>query len=433
MPRLLPAFLTLTLLAAPAFGQDEPAAEPTPDTPAGSPEADATQQEVTPDEKTDDEQPPEEKPGETADDAPEGDAEMKDAAADEDDAEEEAEPKAEVVTELLVENLETPVGLAIAPQSGDVLVATRYGVYRYRLDQHAVFIEVEGYDRADTMGEDDGFEIGPLALDFYGDSELVVGNGGLPAGEEIVQTYEIGLEPRGDEPQLQDQDQQKTAGPVPADVAGGEGAGNFAGVAVGDAGVFVSTAGTTPKGWILKIPLKPEEDGAFGDIEPGLATADLAGVGGPGPLAWDADEHLVVGLWGGPDRGDDAIGVFDVETGELVKKYDVEIGEFGGMAYHPNGTLYVTDMGLTDAEAGGLYKVTFDGDAATATKVGPFQQKQIAGGTKPFTLDKPAGIVFDADGKLYLTTVGTPEEGKTTDDGGDFSPGALHLIEKGLE
>ena len=415
MPRLLPAFLTLTLLAAPAFGQDEPAAEPTPDTPAGSPEADATQQEVTPDEKTDDEQPPEEPPAETAEDG-DDDAEMKEDAAEE---EETPEPKAEIKPELLVENLETPLGLAIAPQSGDVLVATRYGVYRYRLEPHQVFIEVEGYERTDTMGEDGGFEIGPLALDFYGDSELVVGNGGLPAGEEIVQTYEIGLEPRGDEPQIQDQDQQKTAGPVPADVAGGEGAGNFAGVAVGDSGIFVSTAGTTPKGWILKIPVKPEEDGAFGDIEPGIATADVAGVGGPGPLAWDADEHLVVGLWGGPDRGDDAIGVFDVETGELVKKYDVEIGEFGGMAYHPNGTLYVTDMGLTDSDAGGLYKVTFDGDAATAERV--------------IQLDKPAGVVFDADGKLYLTTVGTPEEGKTAADGGDFSPGALHLIEKGLE
>ena len=419
MPRLPLSLLTLALLVGvpsngAALAQDEPAAEPTPDTPAGSPEADATQQEVTPDEKTDDEQPPEEKPAEADADAekPEGDAEKKDGEGEE-------TPEAEIEPELLVENLEMPVGLAIAPQSGDVLVATRYGVYRYQPGPHAVFIEVEGYDRVDTMGEDGGFEIGPLALDFYGDSELVVGNGGLPAGEETVQTYEIGLEPRGDEPQLQDQDQKKTAGPVPADVAGGEGAGNFAGVAVGDAAIFVSTAGTTPKGWILKIPVKPEEDGAFGDIEPGIATADVAGVGGPGPLAWDENENLVVGLWGGPDRGDDAIGVFDVETGELVKKFDVEIGEFGGMAYHPNGTLYVTDMGLSDGDKGGLYKVTFDGDAATAERV--------------IQLDKPAGVAFDADGKLYLTTLGTPEEGKTTPDGGDFSPGALHLIEKGLE
>ena len=416
MPRFPLTLLTLALLGVPALAQDEPAAEPTPDTPAGSPEADATQQEVTPDEKTDDEQPPEEKPAEADADAekPEADAEANDGEGEAKD-----EPKTEIKPELLVENLETPVGVAIAPQSGDVLVATRYGVYRYQPKQHAVFIEVEGYDQVDVMGEDGGFEIGPLALDFYGDSELVVGNGGLPAGEEIVQTYEVGLEPRGDEPQLQDQDQKKTAGPVPADVAGGEGAGNFAGVAVGDAAIFVSTAGTTPKGWILKIPVKPEGDGAFGDIEPGIATADVAGVGGPGPLAWDENENLVVGLWGGPDRGDDAIGVFDVETGELVKKYDVEIGEFGGMAYHPNGTLYVTDMGLSDSDAGGLYKVTFDGDAATAERV--------------IQLDKPAGVAFDAGGKLYLTTLGTPEEGKTTPDGGDFSPGALHLIETGLE
>ena len=417
MSRPLSLFCLLLLLAgAPAaFAQDDPAPQETPDTPAGSPEADATQKEVTPDEKTDDEQPPaetEEKPGDEAKE------EMKeDEKAEGDEAAE--EEKAEIKPELLVENLETPTGLAIAPQSGDVLIATRYGVYRYQPKPHSIAIEVEGYDVVATMGEDGQFEIGPLSLDFYGDSELVVGDGSKPAGEEIVQTFEIGLEPRGDDPQIQDQDTVKTAGPVPADVAGGEGAGNFVGVAVGDAGIFVSTSGTTPKGWILKIPVKPEEDGAFGEIEPGIATADVAGVGGPGPLAWDADEHLVVGLWGGPDRGDDAIGVFDVETGELVKKYDVEIGEFGGMAYSPSGTLYVTDMGLSDAEAGGLYKVTFDGDAATAERVIP--------------LDKPAAVMFDADGKLYLTTLGTPEEGKTTADGEPFSPGALHLIEAGLE
>ena len=431
-PRRFPAALSLLLLAAApaAFAQDDPAPEPTPDTPAGAPEPDAPQEEVTPDEKTDDEQPP-------ADDAePAGDAEtaeMKDDGEGADEGEEEgeekdAEPKA-VVTELLVQNLETPTGLAISPQSGDVLVATRYGVYRYQPKPHAVFIEVEGYDDPDVMGEDGGYEIGPLSLDFYGDSELVVGGGAKPAGEEIVQTFEIGLEPRGDDPQIADQDGKQSAGPVPADVAGGEGAGNFVGVAVGDAAIYVSTSGTTPKGWILKIPVNPEEDGKFGDIEPGIATAEVAGVGGPGPLAWDADEHLVVGLWGGPDRDDDAIGVFDVATGELVKKYDVDIAEFGGMAYSPAGDLYVTDMGLTGEETGGIYKVTFDGDAATATKLGPFTQKQKSGNPKPFTPKVPAALVFDADGKLYLTTLGEPGGGETGDDGEEMSAGGLHLIE----
>ena len=387
----------------PALAQEEPAA----DTPAGSPAADATQREVTPDEKTDDEQPPadarpERTPGgePNAGEKPGGNAPAGDA-------------QAEVKPELLVENLETPVGLAIAPQSGDVLIATRWGVYRYAPQPHAIFIEVEGY-AADTMGEEGEIEIGPLSLAFSGDSELVVGGGSDPAGEEVVQTFEIGLEPRGDEPQIQDTDAKQVAGPVDAGVAGGEGAGNFTGVLVGEKGVYVSTSDTTPKGWILRVPT---EKGKFGEVEPFVAAADAAKVGGPGPMAWDAEGNLVVGLWGGTQPGDDAIAVFN-EAGETKGVYTGDLGEFGGLAYSPKTkSLYVTDMGLT-TDRGGLYRVTLADGKIEAEKI--------------VTLDKPTGLAFAADGKLYLTTLGTPVEGKTTPDGDEFSPGALHLIDAGL-
>ena len=420
MRRPLPTFLALATLGAllsagfapPAFAQDEPAPEPTADTPAGSPEADATQQEVTPDEKTDDERPPgDDKPKQEASDAGEksGNDAANENAGENDD-------KAEVKPELLVENLETPVGLAIAPQSGDVLIATRWGVYRYvpHLQNHAIFIEVEGYDVSDTIGEDGEYEIGPLSLAFYGDSELVVGGGSAPEGEEIVQTFEIGLEPRGDDPQIQDTDAKQTAGPVDAATAGGEGAGNFTGVAVGNKGVYVSTSGTTPKGWILKVPT---DAGKFGEIEPFLATAEVAGLGGPGPMTWDNDGNLVVGLWGGAAAGDDAIAVFN-ENGDLRAVYKGDLGEFGGMAYSPKtNSLYVTDMGLS-TDRGGLYRVTLADEKVKMEKI--------------LALDKPAGLAFANDGKLYLTTLGTPDESKTTADGEPFSPGALHLIDAGL-
>ncbi len=417
--------LTLALLwacapALPAFGQEEP------DAPAGSPAADATQPEVTPDEKTDDEQPPADPPPADADpaepkpkDKPAGAAENQPPATKSPENEPAENPpkdeaKAEIKPELLVENLETPAGLAIAPQSGDVMVATRFGVYRYVPQTHAVFMEVVGYDEPDTIGEDGEWEIGPLSLDFYGDSELVVGGGSAPEGEEIVQTFEIGLEPRGDAPQIQDTDAKQTAGPVDASTAGGEGAGNFTGVLVGTKGVYVSTSGTTPKGWILKVPV---DKGEFEPIEPFIATADAAKVGGPGPMAFDAEGNIVVGLWGGAMPGDDAIAVFS-DAGDLRAVYQSEIGEFGGMAYSPKTkALYVTDMGLS-TDRGGLYRVTLADEKVKAEKI--------------LALDKPAAIAFSADGKLYLTTLGTRVEGKTTPDGDKFSPGALHLIDAGL-
>ena len=400
----------LLLSAGPALAQDDP---------AGAPEPDAPQQEVTPDEKTDDEQPPEEKPAEeqkeeTPEEATEEEATEEEAEGMKEEQEEQKEEeKPEVKPEAVVIHLETPTGLAVAPQTGDVLIAHRFGVYRYTPDTHAVSIEVEGYAEPDMMG-DPGLPVGPLSLDFFGDSELVVGNGAGKAGEEIVSTYEIALEPRGDDPLVQDTDAVQTAGPVGADTAGGEGADNFTGVHVGDAYIYVTTSASTPKGWVLRIP---NNEGKFGDIEPGIATADVAGVGGPGPIVATAEEKLLIGLWGGPDRGDDVLATFDPESGELVNKYDVDIAEFGGMAYSPvTQKLYVTDMGLTaEGGKGGLYEVDLTGEEAKVT--------EVLGG-----LDKPAGLAFTAGGDLYLTTVGTPEEGATTPDGEPLAPGVLHLI-----
>ena len=436
MPRPLTPLLALLAacwLTAPAFAQDEeevptpdetPAAETAPEgeTPAGSPQdqksTEGKEPATAPEGEGDDKpEPPKEDEAKPADEP-----EMKqDAAAEGDDqevAEEpaEEEPAKKIEPETLVTNLESPAGLAISPKSGHVFVATRFGVYRYDPGAHKVYMDVVGYEEpVDTLSE--GLEIGPLGLDFFGDSELIVGDGSRPAGEDVVRVYEIPDAPRGDEPANQKDAATQTFGPVGADVAGGEGAGNFAGIAVGDAHVYVSTANTTPKGWILDIPLA---DGKLGAVEPGIATADAAGTGTPGPLAWDAEENLVVGLMGEMEPGDGMLAVFDPDGGELLKKYDLgEISDPAGIAYSPKtDKLYVTDMSLHDPAAGGLYEVMLDGDEATVKRL--------------LTLDKPAGVIFDADGKLYLTTWGTPDESKKAADGEPLSPGALHLIDAGL-
>ena len=47
-------------------------------------------------------------------------------------------------------------------------------------------------------------------------------------------------------------------------------------------------------------------------------------------------------------------------------------------------------------------------------------------------LDKPAGIAFDKDGKLYVTVLGTLDEKAKTKDGEQLSPGKLLVIDAGL-
>ena len=84
-----------------------------------------------------------------------------------------------------------------------------------------------------------------------------------------------------------------------------------------------------------------------------------------------------------------------------------------GLAYSPKtGKLYGTDFSWSDVSKGGLFELTVENDAVKATKIK--------------SLDKPAALAFDKDGKLYVTTFGTAKEGS------DKSPGELIVIDAGL-
>lgn len=322
----------------------------------------------------------------------------------------------------LVTNLENPTGIAVHAKTGHVFVASKYGIYRYDPKGHAVTLEISGYP-VDIYGKGPMYDIGPLGLDILGEDTLIVGDGSRPDGEEVVRSYKIADAPA--QTPVPEGNAEKTFGPIKEghDTAAGEKTtkpeGNFYDVAVGPTGVFITSNGDDTKGWIHKIAVT---DGKLGDqIVPTIATKAAVQVDAPVPIEFNADKtELWVGQMGEVNVPNDSLLlVFDPNSGELKHQYQLGLHDPAGLAISPKTKkMYVTDFAWAKPEDGGVYEVTIEGDKATTKKV--------------LQLDKPTALAFDADGKLYVTVVGTTDANAKTKDGEQLSPGSLAVIDAGL-
>ncbi|QDT66692.1 YncE family protein [Calycomorphotria hydatis] len=406
------AVMAFLLCSVPAVAQEEekpaePVAEEKADAPAEKPAEEKPAEEKPAEEKK--EEPKKEEPAKE-----EAKEEKKEEKTDKPEGEEKADEAAiEPIT--LVTNLENPSGLAIHGPSGDVFAASRYGVYRYDPKNHAVSIEVAGYE-PDVYGKGPKYDIGPLGLDFLGDDMLVVGDGSRKDGEELVRIYKVGKEPR--KAPLDEKKAEHTFGPIEAGEASARGEGNFYDVAVGKNAIFITSNGDDTKGWIQKITL---EDGVPKEMTPSIATKEAVGVDAPVPLVFNKDmSELFVGQMGEITvPGDSLLLVFDPETGELKRKYELGLSDPTGIDFSPKtGKLYVTDFAWAKPEDGGLFEVTFDGENVSTKKI--------------VSLDKPTAIKFDKDGKLYVTVIGTVDPEAKSKSGDQLSAGTLVVIDAGL-
>jgi DNA-binding beta-propeller fold protein YncE len=333
---------------------------------------------------------------------------------------------AKVTMKSLVSNLENPSGIAVHEGTGHVFVASRYGVYRYDPDSHAVSLEIAnsakptGTYGKGTYETQTKFDIGPLGLGFLDKDHLVVGDGSKPDAEELVRVYKIGAE-RAKSAITEDK-AVHTLGPIKAGDLSAKGEGNFHGVAVGAGAIFVTSNGDDTKGWVLKSEIK---DGKPGTLTPFIATKEATEVDAPVAITFSLDgKELVIGQMGEMNvAGDALLTTYDPKTGKLKKKYETGLSDIAGLAYSSKTKkLYATDFAWLDStkekaeeKTGGLYELTIKDDKVTAKKI--------------LALDKPAAIAFSKDGsKLYVTTFGT----KAADDKSDKSPGGLYVIEAGL-
>lgn len=317
-----------------------------------------------------------------------------------------------VTPRALVVDLDNPCGVVVHPEAGHVFIASRHGVYRYDPDApDLIHFEVLNVtEPTDVYGEGPRYAIGPLGLDLLDSEHLVVGDGSRKDGEEQVRIYKIDPSKREQPHQpYRESEAAYSLGPIEASEKTSEGEGNFYGVAVGAGAIFVTCNGDDTKGWVAKAELK---DGKPGDLKLAIATKVATGVDAPAPITFTPDSgELVIGQMGEIDvAGDSLLTFYDPNTGELKRNFETGLFDVTGLAYSSkNGKLYATDFAWMKNEAGGLFELAVEGDRLMATKI--------------ISLDKPTALAFDQEGNLFVTVIGTAEEGS------EQSPGALLVVE----
>jgi len=316
-----------------------------------------------------------------------------------------------VVAKAVLKNLDNPCGVAVQPENGHVFVAAHNGVVRYEPSSKKSKVQVGDYP-TDIYGKGPKYDIGPLGVAFLDKDLLVVGDGSRPDGSELVRVYKVGADLPA-KPTKEDA-ADFTLGPIAPGEQTPKGEGNFYNVAVGAGHIFISCNGDDTKGWIAKAPIADIKAGKK-DLHLAIATKVATNVDAPVPLTFSPDgKELVVGQMGEINvPADSLLTFYDPTSGKLNRNLKTGLHDLTGLAYSPKTQkLYCTDFAWLDTKKGGLFRLDIEGDEVKATKI--------------VSLDKPTSLAFDADGKLYITVIGTAQEDSKT------KPGALLVIDAGL-
>jgi hypothetical protein len=319
----------------------------------------------------------------------------------EEEKKEEAAPKTIMVEsqEVVLPGLNNPAGIAIQPETGLLFVSDSGAgrIVKFNPASAGTSEDVVTGFKTDVYGKGPMYNIGPLGLAFLNKNTLVVGGGDLPDSQELVYVFTL-----PEDGKAVAADTATKLGPIPAGEASGKGEGNFYGVAVGPEGIYFSSNGDDTKGWILRSKLK---DGKPEALEPYIATKPATEVDAPvGITMHPTKPFLVVGQMGEINKPKDSLLTFYRATdGKMLMNLETGLFDITALAYSPRGRLYALDYAWMEEKEGGLYRLdkTIDENG-----------KQGVTAVKVLSLDKATAMAFAPDGTLYVTVIGTKEEGK---------------------
>ncbi len=372
----------LTLLSALSFGNLLVAQD------AAKTEEKPTEQAAKADEKPADEkpatEPAKEKP---ADEKPAAEP-AKEKPAEEKPAETTTGLKAKVV----LEELDNPSGIAIQPETGTVFVANSGASQVIKVVNGKAEPVITDFP-VDVYGKGPKYNIGPLGLLFLDKKTLVVGDGGLLDGQELLRVYEL----KDDGKPVKAEEMKASFSLAEAGEVKGEG--NFYAMAATADGIFVTCNGDDTKGWVSRAAFKGTEVGPF---ERFLATKEATQVDAPVGITVSPEGYLVVGQMGEITVPNDSLITFyDATSKEMLLNLKTNLHDITAVAYSPRKQLYVLDYAWADTTQGGLFQVLKDEGSETGMRT-----------KKIMSLDKPTAMTFDADGALYITLIGEEKKGK---------------------
>lgn len=311
----------------------------------------------------------------------------------------------------VIEGLNNPCGVAIQPGTGDIFVADSGAARIVRISEGKLSEVIIDFP-IDVYGKGPKYNIGPLGLAFLNKDTLVVGGGGLKDDKEMLRVYAVpaaGSDPIGADAMVK----SFTLKPEGAE----KGEGNFYALAVTGNAIYVTSNGDDTKGWVAKADLNGTEVGPFG-VEHGIATKEKTNVDAPVGITISPEGLIVVGQMGEISSPYDGLLTFYNTQGEMLMNLETGLSDITAVAYSSKvkgkkRQLYALDFAWSNPSEGGLFQL-ISVDSETV------EPKEIA------KLDKPTAMAFAEDGTLYITVIGTAQEGS------DAQPGKLLKIAPGL-
>lgn len=292
--------------------------------------------------------------------------------------------------ETVLSELDNPSSVAIQPETGTVFVSDSGAQRIIKVVDGKAEPVVTDFP-VDVYGKGPKYNLGPLGLLFLDQNTLVVGDGSLPDGEELLRVYDL-----KDQKEAIKADKMKANFKLAAsDEIKGEG--NFYALAATPDAIYVTCNGDDTKGWVSRATYKGSDVTGF---ERYLATKEATEVDAPVGITISPRGELVVGQMGEINVPNDSLLTFyDPASKEKLLNLKTELHDITALAYSPRGQLYALDFAWSDTKQGGLFQLLSEGDKGVKTK-------------KIVELDKPTAMAFDAEGALYITVIGEEKKGK---------------------
>ncbi|MGN6136940.1 MAG: hypothetical protein ACTHOU_20860 [Aureliella sp.] len=292
--------------------------------------------------------------------------------------------------ETVLSDLDNPSGIAIQPETGTVFVSDSGASRIIKVVDGKAEPVITDFP-VDVYGKGPKYNIGPLGLAFIDQNTLVVGDGSLPDGEEMLRVYDL-----KDQKEAIKADKMKANYKLAAtDNIKGEG--NFYALAVTPDAIYVTCNGDDTKGWVSRAAYRGSDVRGF---ERYLATKEATEVDATVGITVSPRGELVVGQMGEINVPNDSLLTFyDPASKEKLLNLKTELHDITALAYSPRGQLYALDFAWADTKQGGLFQMLSEGDKGMKTK-------------KILELDKPTAMAFDSEGALYITVIGEEKKGK---------------------
>jgi hypothetical protein len=251
---------------------------------------------------------------------------------------------------------------------------------------------IVGFPKSDR-GPHLGGNVGPLSVAFLTANRLIVGDGGLGDGTDLVRIYSL---PDGDAELTFDQ-VDHTAGPIKASSRSQAGEGAFADVTGSDDACFVVPRSGDDRGWILKAVVDANR---IAGLEPFVSVRDALGATHPTAVTVDPrtnHHYLLIATAGDVDgQLDSRVTMVSPTSGDAALALAPGLRDITAIAYSPAGDLYVADFAASDPRAGGAYRL----EAAQV------DGRESCRAVKIARVERPTALAFTPDGALYVTTLG---------------------------